>query len=66
MHVVLTAAQALTYADLIGWWRSDLEQAYTVPAADHDSWGFVASPAIAGDIAFAADLEGRVYAFKTE
>jgi outer membrane protein assembly factor BamB len=29
-----------------------------------DSWGFAASPAVSGGLVFAADLEGRVYAFQ--
>ncbi len=40
-----------------------VQWAHKVPAAAHDSWGFVASPAVVGDVIFAADLEGRVYAF---
>lgn len=38
--------------------------AHIVPATDRMSWGFVASPAVAGDTVFAADLAGHIYAFK--
>lgn len=37
-----------------------------VAPADGDSWGFVASPAVANDRVFAADLAGNVYAFEAE
>jgi outer membrane protein assembly factor BamB len=37
--------------------------AHVSESRDKDNWGFGAAPAVEGDTVFAADLDGRVYAF---
>jgi outer membrane protein assembly factor BamB len=43
--------------------NGEIVWAHVSESGDKDNWGFGAAPAIAGDTVFAADLQGRVYAF---